>query len=77
MIAHISIQKVKTLMSHQEIIDDILHDVIFVHKKPVFLSERPQQHTLLKVDFDFKYHVNYGLIRIHTLDDNQTNSWII
>ena len=53
--------------SKQELID-ILHDVRFVHKKPVFLSERPQQHTLLKADFDFKYNLNHELKRTHTLE---------
>src|SRR5205823_5761397 len=51
----------------QELID-ILYDVRFVHKKPVFLSEKPQQHTLIKADFDFKYNLDHGLKRTHTLE---------
>jgi len=47
---------------------DILHDVRFVHKKPFFLSERLQQHTLINADFDFKYNLKHGLTRTHTLD---------
>lgn len=34
---------------------DLLYETIFVELKPIHLTEKPPQHTLIKVDLDFKY----------------------
>ena len=42
-------------LEKKERLGDLLYDTIFLKKTPVHLTEKPEQHTLIKVDLDFKF----------------------
>lgn len=45
---------------------DLLHETIFVQKIPVHLTERPQQHMIIKIDLDFKFDLDQSTRKYDT-----------
>ena len=52
---------------HKEKLIDLLYQTIFVEQKPVHLTEKPPQHTIIKADLDFKYPLEKAN-RIYTIE---------
>jgi P4 family phage/plasmid primase-like protien len=55
-------------LEEKEHLLDLVHDSVFKQKIPVYLTEKPEKHTIFKADLDFKFNLDGFKERKYTLD---------